>query len=78
MMRTFERCRLLTSDALELAILDRAQDLRLGKRAHVRNFIEEKRAGVSRLKLSSMHLHCSGERAAFVAEKLAFEQRVTH
>ncbi len=68
----------LTADALELAILNSTQDFRLGERAHVGNFVEEKCARVSHLKLSSKHMHGSGERAALVTEKLTFKQCVTH
>ena len=68
--------RLVVADALELALLQRAQQLHLQRRAHRPDFVEEQRALVRLLESSLPRADGAGERAAHVAEQLGFEQRL--
>src|SRR5436309_13576162 len=68
----------LRPQAFEFPIFDRAKDFGLRKRAHISNFIEEKRGPVRELEFSLNHLLRSGEGAAFMPEKLAFQKSVAH
>ena len=65
-------------DALEFAVLEHAQDFHLRERAHVRDFVEEKRALAGELKLPFDGCLRSGEGAALMAEELALDQGVAH
>ena len=62
------------AEALELVLLQHAQDLGLRVRAHVADFVEEQRAAVGLLEAADALLVGAGERALFVAEQLRFEQ----
>ncbi len=59
-----------STEALELVLLQHAQDLRLRARAHVADFVEEERAAVGLLEASDTLLVGAGERAFFVTEQL--------
>ena len=63
------------SDALELAFLKDAQQLGLQFRRQIADLVEKDRALVGQLEPTLAHRHGAGERAAFVAEQLAFDQR---
>jgi hypothetical protein len=62
------------ADALDLAGLDRAQELGLRLEREVADLVEEERAGVGELELALLRLHRAGERALLVAEELALDQ----
>ena len=68
--------RVRVADALELALLQHAQQLRLQRRAHRPDLVEEQRALVRLLEASLARADGAGERAAHVAEELRFEQRL--
>ena len=67
--------RVRVADALELALLQHAQQLRLQRRAHRPDLVEEERALVRLLEPSLPRADRAGERAADVAEELRLEQR---
>ena len=66
--------RLVAADALELLLLQRAQELRLRLERHVADLVEEERAAVGGLELALAARDRAGERAALVAEELALDQ----
>src|SRR5947208_1380505 len=68
----------LAANALEFAVLDRAEDLRLRQGTHVGDLVEKQRAAVRELEFSFDGLLRAGERAALVPEQLALEQCVAH
>ena len=68
--------RVRVADALELALLQHAQQLHLQRRAHRADFVEEQRALVRLLEASLPVADGAGERAAHVAEQLGLEQRL--
>ena len=68
--------RVRVADALELALLQHAQQLHLQRRAHRPDFVEEQRALVRLLEPSLPVADRAGERAAHVAEQLGLEQRL--
>src|SRR5580692_12170493 len=63
-----------TANALEVLILQEAQKLGLESRCQVSDLVEENAAAVSGLEPAGLVLDRAGERAAHVAEQLAFEQ----
>ena len=63
------------ADALELALLQHAEELHLQPRAHRADLVEEERAFVRLLDPPLPVAHGARERAAHVAEELGFEQR---
>src|SRR5581483_9511606 len=63
-------------DPLDHALLQEAQELRLQRDRQVADLVEEQRAAARRLDLAERLLHRAGERAPFVAEELALEQRL--
>ena len=67
---------LLAADALDLVLLQHAQELRLHRRADVADLVEEDRAAARLLEESLLLADGAGEGAAHVAEELALEQRV--
>ena len=71
---TFDRVRV--ADALELALLQHAQQLHLQRRAHRADLVEEQRALVRLLEAALARADRAGERAAHVAEQLGLEQRL--
>ena len=66
--------RLVAADALELALLQRAQQLGLRLERHVADLVEEQRAAVGGLELAFAARDGAGEGAALVAEQLALDQ----
>ena len=60
----------------DLAVLQRAQQLRLHLRPHVADLVEEQRAAVRRLEQAALGRDGAGERAPGVAEQLGLEQRL--
>src|SRR5262249_27462446 len=59
--------RLLTADALDLALLEDAQELRLHRERHVADLVEEERASARALELAAALLRRARERAGLVA-----------
>ena len=68
--------RLPAADALELAVLDHAQELLLHQRRGGGQLVQEQRAAVGPLEAAVVGAHGAGEGTGFVAEQLAFDQRV--
>src|SRR5262249_50430962 len=68
--------RLRASHALDLALLDRAQQLRLEVESQVADLVEKQRAARRELELAQLLLDRAGERAALVAEQRAFDELV--
>ena len=66
----------LGAERLELALLQHAQQLRLQRRAHRPDLVEEDRAAVGQRELALLGRGRAGERAADVAEQLRLEQRL--
>ena len=66
------------ADALDLAILNYAEQLGLHGKRSFADFIEEDGAAVGEFEEAGASVSGAGESAANVAEKLAFEQRVDH
>ena len=64
------------ADPAELAGLERAQDLDLGRRAHLADLVQEQGALVRRLEEPVLESVRARERAALVAEELALEEGV--
>ena len=64
----------LAAEARELAVLQHLQQLRLQRKAHVADLVEEHRAVVGELELAGLVLDRAGERAALEAEQLRLEQ----
>ena len=63
-----------TADALELALLEDAQELRLQERAHLGDLVEEERAAGGLLDATDLARDRAGERALLVAEQLRLEE----
>ena len=66
--------RLLAAHALELAVLQDAQQLRLRRFVQVADFVEKDGAAVGQLELAAPERRRTGERALLVAEQLALDQ----
>ena len=66
----------MAADAPECLLLEEAQQLGLQRQRHVADFVEEHRAAVGLFEQAPSALARVGERAAFVTEQLALEQRV--
>ena len=64
---------LRAADALELLLLQHAQQLHLRLERQVADLVEEDGAVVGQLEAALLLLHRAGERAAFVAEQLALD-----
>src|SRR5262249_56024178 len=64
----------LATDTQELALLEHAEQLRLGRRAHLPDLVEEEGALVRQLELPELLRVRVGEGAALVPEELALEQ----
>jgi hypothetical protein len=62
------------ADALELALLQHAQQLGLQVERHLADLVEEQRAAVGELERAGARGDGAGERALLVAEQLALEQ----
>jgi GNAT superfamily N-acetyltransferase len=65
---------LLAADALELAVLQDAQQLGLGGLVQVADLVEEDRAAVGQLELAAPQRNRARERPLLVAEELAFDE----
>ena len=65
---------LVPTDPLDLALLERAQDLRLQPERHVTDLVQEQRAAVRHLEATRLSADCAGECAFLVTEQLGFEQ----
>ncbi len=68
--------RLGAADRPDLAVLQRAQQLRLHLGPHVADLVEEQGAAVGHLEQAALGADGAGERAARVAEQLGLEQRL--
>ena len=68
--------RLERADALDFAVLDRAQQLGLQRQRQLADLVEKQRAVVGVLEQADLGVGGAGERAAHVAEQLALEQRL--
>src|SRR5262249_31295643 len=66
------------ADALEHALLERAEQLRLQLPRQVVDFVREQRAAARRFQKAGSLLVGASERAALVAEQLALDQRLAH
>ncbi len=66
--------RLIASHSLERAVLQQSQHLRLCRRCHVADLVQEDRAAINLLEFPDAAFVGPGEGAAFVAEQLAFQQ----
>ncbi len=62
------------ADAVDLALLDRAQQLGLQPRIHLADFVEQQRAAVGLLELADAPRDGAGEGALLVAEQFGFQQ----
>ena len=71
-----DRDRACAADAVDLALLDRAQELGLQARLHLADLVQEQRAATGLLEPPDPPRHGAGERALLVAEQLGFEQMV--
>ena len=67
--------RLISADALELLLLDRAQDLALHQQRHVAHLVQKEGAAVAFLELADALAHGPGKSPFFVAEEFAFQER---
>src|SRR5205814_3302065 len=63
------------ADALDLPLLQYAQQLRLRRHGHLADLVEEDRALVGHLEAPAALGHRAGERALLVTEELGLEQR---
>ena len=68
-----ERDRRAAAEALDFALLQDAQQLRLQRQRHLGDFIEQQRAALRLLELAGMRGVRAGEGAALVAEQHGFE-----
>src|SRR2546429_4200754 len=59
-----------TAKAMNHALFDDPQKLRLQQRRHLADLIEQERAGVGELETAMSSRHCSGESPFLVAEQL--------
>ena len=62
------------ADAIDLALLDGAQQLGLQPRLHLADLVEQQRAAIGLLEPADAAGHGTGEGAALVPEQLGFEQ----
>ena len=67
---------LIAADARDLALLQHAQQIGLRLQADVADFVEKYRAAFGDFKFSLLAILRPGERAFFVTEEFAFEQRL--
>src|SRR5207244_10912833 len=63
------------ADALELVVLERAQQLRLQRRRELADLVEEDGPPFRNLELAFLQRERAGERAFLVSEELALEKR---
>ena len=69
-----DRCR--AAETLDLALLQHAQQLDLGRRVEVADLVEEERPAFGELEPAFLRRLRAGERAPFVAEELRLDQRL--
>src|SRR6266536_2684115 len=62
------------AEALELALLQHAKELRLGGRTHLRHFVEKQHTAGRELELTRLRVLSAGEGTPLVAEQLGLEQ----
>ena len=62
------------ADAVDHALLDRAQQLRLQPHVHLGDFVEQQRAAGGLLEFSDPPGDCAGEGALLVAEQFGFQE----
>ena len=74
MMRMSTGTGLRAADAVDHALLDRAQQLGLQPHVHLGDFVEQQRAAGRLLELADAARHRAGEGALLVAEQLGFQQ----
>jgi hypothetical protein len=74
MTRTLTLARLERADALDLLVLEGAEELGLGGDGHVADFVEEEGAVVGGFEEARLIAISAGEGAADVAEELALEE----
>ena len=74
MMRTSTLIGARSADALELLLLQHAQQLRLQVEPHLGDFVEQQRAAVRALERAFDALDRAGERALLVAEQRALDR----
>lgn len=70
--------RLVAADAFERLLLEHAQELRLERRRHVADLVEQDRASAALLELADATPVGTREGPTFVPEQLAFEQVLRH
>ena len=75
MTRASTRSGLRAADALELVLLQHAQQLDLRLERQLPDFVQEDGAAVGQLEAALLLLHRAGEGAALVAEQLALDER---
>src|SRR5450432_149373 len=66
------------ADALDLLVLQYAQQLGLSAHWHIANFIKKQRSLVCVLSQTTLVLVCSGKSSAYMAKQLALKQRLNH
>src|SRR5664280_3045060 len=69
-----DRHRLAAADAVDQALLDRAQQLRLQAHVHLGDFVQQQRAAIGLLELADAAAERAGEGAFLVAEQLGLQQ----
>jgi hypothetical protein len=74
MTRTLAFCGRGTAEALELALLEHAQKLRLRRRCHLGDFVQEQHAAAGQFDLPRLGLLRPGEGAPLMSEQLGLEQ----
>src|SRR5215204_1081343 len=67
---------LAPAETAEAALLEHAQQLHLGRRLHLGDFVEEQRSAMRQLEDPGAPIVRAGERAFLVAEDFALEQRL--
>src|SRR4051812_4578272 len=73
-----DRDRLVAAHALQIALLQHAQELRLDEGRDLADLVEKERAAMRLLEAAHASLVGAGERALLVAEHLALEERLRH
>src|SRR3954469_7304303 len=68
------RNRLVSANALDLALLQYAQQFRLHIQRHIADLVEENRSAISLLELSNVPARCAGERSFFVAKEFRLDE----
>ncbi len=66
----------LAAQAAQLAVFQHAQQLGLRGNRHLADLVQQQRAALSQLEAADAAFQRAGERALFVSEDLAFDQRL--